>query len=56
VIGRPKRLGHFTLKALSFFEDGDLGTVPNAVRDRLGRVRSIWRGFRFWHRPARQFP
>jgi hypothetical protein len=31
-----------TLKALSFFEDGDLGTVPNAVRDRLAAaVRAV---------------
>jgi len=31
-----------TLKALSFFEDGDLGSVPNAIRDRLAdAVRAV---------------
>lgn len=30
-----------TLKALTFFDDGDLATVPHAVRARLGRCHGI---------------
>jgi hypothetical protein len=45
-----------TLKALSFFEDGDLGTVPNAVRDRLtAAVRAVdLDTFRSWHPAPRR--